>query len=56
MTIVEQSNLHLVILDVRLRDESGFDICRELRQKGFQQPILMLTARREEVDKVWRLL
>ena len=43
---------HLVILDVRLPDASGFDICRRLRALDFRQPILMLTARREEADKV----
>lgn len=43
---------HLIILDVRLPDGSGFDLCRELRQAGLKQPILMLTARREEIDKV----
>ena len=31
---------------------SGFDICRHLRNNGYKQPILMLTARDEEVDKV----
>jgi DNA-binding response OmpR family regulator len=48
----EQHGPHLVILDVRLPDGSGFDFCREMRQMGLQQPILMLTARREELDKV----
>ena len=43
---------HLFILDIRLPDGSGFDLCRSLRQAGFKQPILMLTARREELDKV----
>jgi DNA-binding response OmpR family regulator len=43
---------HLIILDVRLPDESGFDVCRRLRQLKLRQPILMLTARREEADKV----
>ncbi len=43
---------HLIILDIRLPDTSGFDLCRKLRQEGFRQPILMLTARDEEVDKV----
>ncbi len=42
----------LFILDVRLPDISGFDLCRTLRQEGFRQPILMLTARRDEMDKV----
>ena len=43
---------HLIILDVRLPDISGFDVCRQLRQFGARQPILMLTARSEEIDKV----
>ncbi len=43
---------HLIILDVRLPDETGFDVCRRLRQLKLRQPILMLTARREEADKV----
>ncbi|MCP4362367.1 MAG: response regulator transcription factor [Chloroflexi bacterium] len=43
---------HLIILDVRLPDEMGFDVCRKLRQLNLRQPILMLTARREEADKV----
>ncbi len=42
----------LVILDVRLPDGSGFDFCRQMRQLGFRQPILMLTVQREEIDKV----
>jgi DNA-binding response OmpR family regulator len=43
---------HLIILDVRLPDEAGFDVCRRMRQLKLRQPILMLTARREEADKV----
>lgn len=43
---------HLIILDVRLPDETGFDVCRAMRQLKLRQPILMLTARREEADKV----
>jgi DNA-binding response OmpR family regulator len=42
----------LILLDVRLPDTSGFDICRTLRAEGRRLPILMLTARDEEVDKV----
>lgn len=48
----QTQNPHLIILDVRLPDGSGFDFCRELRQLGLKQPILMLTARRDEIDKV----
>lgn len=43
---------HLIILDIRLPDGSGFDVCRRLRQLQLRQPILMLTARRDDTDKV----
>ena len=46
------SEPHLVILDVRLPDGSGFDFCRQMRLSRLRQPILMLTARRDESDKV----
>ena len=49
---VEAVAPQLIVLDVRLPDVSGFDLCRELRRRGYRQPILMLTARREELDKV----
>lgn len=42
----------LVLLDVRLPDGSGFDFCRQIRQLGLRQPIIMLTIQRDEVDKV----
>ena len=42
----------LITLDIRLPDTSGYDVCRTLRAEGFRQPVLMLTARDEEVDKV----
>ena len=41
----------LVLLDVMLPDGSGFDVCRELRRAS-QVPIIMLTARGEEPDRV----
>ena len=43
---------HLILLDLRLPDISGFDVCRQLRAEGKRMPILMLTARDEEMDKV----
>src|ERR1700680_1231582 len=42
----------LVILDVMLPGKSGFDVCRELRQKGCDTAILMLTAKTSVVDRV----
>ena len=43
---------HLIVLDVRLPDGSGFDYCRRMRQLGLRQPILILTVQADEVDKV----
>ena len=45
-------NPRLLILDIRLPDMSGFDVCRAIRGEGRREPILMLTARDEEMDKV----
>jgi len=42
----------LVILDVMLPNMSGMEICKKLRSEGFAAPILMLTARGEESDRV----
>jgi len=42
----------LVVLDVMLPDTSGFEVCRELRQRGLETPVLMLTARGEVADRV----
>jgi len=52
LALVQSVAPHLIILDIRLPDRSGFDICRQLRNEGKLQPVLMLTARDEEVDKV----
>jgi two-component system alkaline phosphatase synthesis response regulator PhoP len=43
---------HLVILDVMLPRKSGFEVCRELRQRGVDVAILMLTAKSQVVDRV----
>jgi two-component system alkaline phosphatase synthesis response regulator PhoP len=42
----------LVLLDVMLPGMSGFDVCRELRRQAFDAPIIMLTARADELDRV----
>jgi DNA-binding response OmpR family regulator len=42
----------LILLDLRLPDISGFDVCRKLRNEGYRQPILILTALDDELDKV----
>jgi DNA-binding response OmpR family regulator len=52
LELVRSQNPHLILLDIRLPDVSGFDVCRQLRAEGKRMPILMLTARDEELDKV----
>jgi DNA-binding response OmpR family regulator len=42
----------IIILDIMLPKINGLDICRELRQKNVGVPIIMLTAKGEEIDKV----
>ena len=42
----------LIILDVMLPKKNGYDVCRDLRQKGIATPVLMLTAKGETIDKV----
>ncbi len=52
VAFAQKSLPHLVLLDVRLPDSSGFDICRQLRQRGLRMPVVMLTAQQDEMDKV----
>ncbi len=52
VAFVKQTAPDLVILDVMLPRKSGYDICRELREAKNRVPILMLTAKGQEVDKV----
>jgi DNA-binding response OmpR family regulator len=52
LALARSRDPHLILLDIRLPDISGFDVCRQLRNQEFRQPIVMLTARDEEVDKV----
>jgi len=42
----------VILLDVMLPGASGFDVCRDVRQRGVTTPIIMLTARGQIVDKV----
>ena len=43
---------HLIVLDIMLPGINGFDVCREIRLKGIRTPIIMLTAKSEEIDRV----
>ena len=42
----------LIVLDVMMPGMSGWDLCRELRRRGLDTPVIMLTARGAEVDRV----
>lgn len=42
----------LVILDIMMPKKSGYDVCRAIRSKDLQTPLIMLTAKGEEIDKV----
>jgi DNA-binding response OmpR family regulator len=42
----------IILLDVMLPGKDGFEVCRELRRSGVRTPILMLTARAQEAEKV----
>lgn len=48
----ERETFDLVLLDVMLPGCSGFDVCRTLRERGVQAPVIMLTARGQLADKV----
>ena len=52
LRIASEKEVDLVILDVMLPQMSGLDVCRRLRSDGNGTPIIMLTARGQEIDKV----
>ncbi|MCB9932245.1 MAG: response regulator transcription factor [Planctomycetes bacterium] len=45
----------ILLLDVMLPKLSGFDICRQIRKQGLTMPIIMLTAKTQEIDKIMGL-
>jgi len=48
----KRENVDLIILDIMLPRKNGQDICRDLRREGNSTPILMLTSKKQETDKV----
>ena len=52
LKLFERGKFDLVILDVMMPQLSGYDTCRELRRRGATVPVLFLTAKSEEIDKV----
>ncbi len=51
-TILEREPFDLLVLDLMLPGENGLDICRRLRGQGCEIPILMLTAKGDEIDRI----
>ena len=47
-----EQSFDLIILDVMLPHKDGFEVCRELRRAGLRTPVILLTARTQESDKV----
>ncbi len=52
MRMAKRGRYDIIVLDVMLPKKSGFDICKELREKGNNTPVIMLTARGQEIDKI----
>jgi two-component system response regulator VicR len=55
LRLARESDPDLVLLDVMLPEMDGFEVCRTLRTEGNNVPIIMITAREEETDKVFGL-
>lgn len=51
-TVLATAAIDLVVLDVLLPDGSGLDICREMRRRRPALPVILLTALKEEVDRI----
>ena len=52
LRMAQEGNPDLILLDVMLPKLNGFDVCRRLREMGSNVPVIILTAREEESDKV----
>ena len=51
-SMAKEQGYDLIILDIMLPKMNGFEVCKQLRQAGITTPILILTAKSQEVDKV----
>jgi DNA-binding response OmpR family regulator len=52
LRLAQEKTVELVVLDVMLPKKSGLDVCKRIRADGNTVPIIMLTARGQEIDKV----
>jgi len=50
-----EEQFDLILLDVMLPNKDGFDVCREVRRAGIRTPIIMLTAKAQEAEKIMGL-
>jgi DNA-binding response OmpR family regulator len=53
--LIQEKKPDLIILDLMLPKMNGFELCRKIKKEGVSIPILMLTARSEEMDRVMGL-
>ena len=53
--VARSGQFHLILLDVMLPGKDGFEVCRELRRAGLRTPIILLTAKAQEAEKVMGL-
>lgn len=49
---VRKDHWDLILLDIMLPNKDGFEVCRQLRHSGIRTPIIMLTARAQEAEKI----
>lgn len=52
LATLSEQNVQLCILDVGLPDSNGFELLKEIRQSGNEVPVMFLTARGEEIDRI----
>ncbi|MBO94881.1 MAG: DNA-binding response regulator, partial [Opitutales bacterium] len=52
LKVFERDQFDMVLLDLMMPGKSGYDVAREIRAGGSAVPIIMLTAKSEEIDKV----
>jgi len=52
LRLATEANHDLIVLDVMLPKMSGLDVCKKIRRQGSRVPVIMLTARGQEIDKV----
>ena len=52
LEMIEQNSPDLIILDLMLPFQNGYEVCKKLRQEGNNVPIIMLTVKDQEIDKV----